>query len=65
MANAGCQHLSNLGHCPLELAGMTIPLAKTLIRKDLAEHFGYDRHHAQNRQDQQQTRRPSHRRAQE
>jgi hypothetical protein len=38
--------LSNLGHRPLELAGMTISLPKTLIRENLAERFGYDRHHA-------------------
>jgi hypothetical protein len=38
--------LSNLGHRPLKLAGMTISLPKTLIRENLAERFGYDRHHA-------------------
>ena len=40
------RYLSNLGHRPLELAGMTISLPKTLIRENLAERFGYDRHHA-------------------
>jgi hypothetical protein len=38
--------LSNLGHRPLKLAGVTISLPKTLIRENLAERFGYDRHHA-------------------
>ncbi len=46
MANAGFQYLSNLDHRPLKLAGMTIALPKPLIRENLAERFGDDRHHA-------------------
>ena len=40
------QQLCNLGHRPLELAGMTMARPKTLIRENLAERFGDDRHHA-------------------
>ena len=45
-ANVRFQTLSNPGHRPLELAGLTIARPKALIRENLAECLGDDGHHA-------------------